>query len=197
MEKNTALESLSEAYAAMLKAQVATERAVHAARATGASWADVASRLNITRQAAQQRYSKSSPELIAADRLEDRAAIAAYEAANTDTKPETPSIFVAPQAPAKAAKPSTKVAPKAPAKTRAQMFGLVLALTSDWDKREEDPSYPAQPGTGKGPHQCPRCEQTNHHSNQFGKIEFFPECTPTRYDPPATVDAIAEWHKTN
>jgi len=176
MEKNTALETLNANYAAMVKAQVETERQVHRARAAGASWSEIAERLGTSKQNAQQKYSKSSAALIAADRLEDREVMASYAA-----KAEAPATTkVDAKAPAKTAtrKVDAKVPAPAPA-TRTEYS--ILDSPFGWSVTVPEG---AQPGTGKGPHACPACGSTNHKGATNHRVEFNTGCTPTKYDPP-------------
>ena len=157
------------------------------ARRCGASWAEVGAILGITRQAAQQKYGKE-PRNTSRDHLytpeenaeadKALAAMQAIAASNEDTVPETPSIFLDPHAPAKApAKVSRKVSPFVPATRQHGAFlpGAVPAV--------------AQPGTGKGPHLCTGCGDTNHHGSEWHSVEWNDGCRPTKYDPPA----VAEW----
>lgn len=54
----------------------------------------------------------------------------------------------------------------------------------------------AQPGTGKGPHACPRCGSTNHKSAKPNKIHAYPgECKPTKYDPQDIADVLTNYLK--
>lgn len=202
MEKNTALVNLTDAHTAYVQAQLTLGSRVRTAKLNGASWAEIAAILGITRQAAQQKYGHSTParntsrddQYTPEENAKADEAFAVLSAVpNTDTTPATPSIFLAPEAPAKAAKPSTKVAPKAPALKkwtpesamedyidRRPMFHLDSAGFVDGV---------AQPGTGKGPHNCPRCSSTNHKGDR-DLIRAFPgECKPTKYDP----RDIAQW----
>lgn len=162
-------------------------QAVIEARRNGASWQKIAAELGITKQRAHQIYAAvSTPapsKILDADVAGDSV---------------TPSIFLDPIAPAPApAKP--KKATKKPVKEQfpdnKELWPWIHALTADSDKYEQDPSYPAQPGTGKGPHACPSCGQTNHHG-YARSIKFLADCTPTKYDPPATVDTMTEWKAT-
>src|SRR6476620_1649673 len=171
MEKNTALSNLTITENAASLAENARDMAVLAARDAGASWAEIALPLTITRQAAQQRYGSAE----ARDRIERKAAAIArgpaeaervleeiranatarWTAPNTDTKPETPSMIVDDPAPAKPAKVSRKVAAKAPATATDDRPSFKLESAGKINGV-------AQPGTGKGPHACPRCGCTNH-----------------------------------
>lgn len=202
MEKKTAISNLSTAQSEFHVTESARDMAVLAAREAGASWAEVATQLGMSRQAAQQRY--GSPE--AADRIQRRAAAIARgkaeaEAFLTDLRQrhhtaeavaratdnhaqhvEATATFLNGTEPAKPAKASRKVAPKAPATATDNRPCFKLESAGKINGV-------AQPGTGKGPHACPRCGCTNH-KGADDQVRAYFDCTPTKYDPQDIADYL-------
>lgn len=171
MEKNTANQELMSLRSAAIerdRANVQVERAVQKARRAGASWAAIAMPLGITRQAAQQKYSVSSPELIAADSGEDRAAIAAYEAPKTVAGQS--AIFLDGTAPATATGPTPL-----PEYTNPMHWAK-----DDW--KQDDPIHFLTPLKDRHFGPCRSCGQKSH--KQFkGGTWIYPGCLPTLNDP--------------
>ena len=140
------------------------------ARNNGASWAEIGAALGTTKQAAQQRYTS----LIAAERDQNKpdawddppAAMLEAEATLTEADVAgpsvTPSIFLEPT-------------DKRPA------FKLAGAGTVNGH---------AAPGTGKGPHTCPRCGANNHKSGNPDTYRAYLDCRPTKYDPQDITDQL-------
>lgn len=185
---------------------------VSGARRNGASWAEIGGAVGMTKQAAQQRWGKLTPaplkatDELAADDGQTPATPSIFLEAPAPTADvtswentpgyagyagdvrqtgylEASKILDAP-APAKATKPSKKVDAPAPATEPYQdnrpAFWLASAGTIDGT---------AQPGTGKGPHQCPRCGCTNHKSS-IDEVRAYFDCTPTKYDPQDITDYL-------
>lgn len=96
----------------------------------------------------------------------------------------TPSIFSDTPAPAKPKTKAKKVDVTAPARNTAGSFRRRFLIA--------DPDKTAQPGTGKSPHQCPACQDTNHKTSDYGQAAFTPDCIPTKYDPPKIAALIQE-----
>lgn len=183
--KPNSMRYLREAAADYTEAEERLASNVRNARRCGNSWEEIGQALGVSKQTAYNRYGKrTAPE---------PSKILEPDVAGDSV---TPSIFLDPIAPAKPKTTSKKVDHKAPAKQQfpnnPELWPWIHAITADTDKHEQDPTYPAQPGTGKGPHACPSCGQTNHHG-YARSIKFLADCTPTKYDPPATVDTMNEW----
>lgn len=197
MEKNTPANDLGTAadYLNWLdlandekkRAEEAMEQCIRGARAQGASWEAIGKTLGLSKQTAFNRYSKATEPKNAVQQHHEEAAkfLDGKEPAKTKTPAKTPKTA------------SKKVDRTAPAKEQfpnnQELWPWVHSLTADYDKHEQDPSYPAQPGTGKGPQVCPSCGNNNHHGPQRFTIKFLRECSPTRYDPAGTVQAMADW----
>lgn len=227
--------------------EVATWKAVMAARATGASWGDIAQRLGGTRQAAQQKYGKGTPPaVIDAHRAEDAAAVARSAWMATPQLAAEPSKIVDAGAPATAraeaihgartvevfaqfaadqkkakreaadaelladakeilatiqAKNATNAqgqrvdyASKAPRQRKPNATQTQRGYTDNrpafWLTSAGKIGGVAQPGTGKGPHQCPRCGSNNHKGSVDEVRAYLGECIPTKYDPQDITDYL-------
>jgi hypothetical protein len=200
MEKNyahmmSALEVATEWNNAAIEAQGKTADMVARAVANGASWSAVGEALGLSKQTAYARYAKEAklyadqqkweadnPEKAEAAREKGRAAAAKdieeirnrnTQAKNSEPKPKTTK------------KPSKKSDVPAPAKvTQASIRPeFVLQNAAMLDGR-------AAPGTGKGPHQCPRCGTNNHKSGKPNTYVAYLDCVPTKYDPQDITDML-------
>lgn len=219
MEKNTALETLTDLHKQARRLELDTTNAVMDARKNGASWTEIGESLGVSKQAAAKKYGPKedqarrqaqweadNPEKVAeinakiqaeADERHRRLIAKTPNKAARETLREmwnvTDDAMAQEDQQGTSVTPSIFVDPLAKFPNNKELWPWIHALTADSDKYEQDPSYPAQPGTGKGPHECPRCGQNNHHGPQRFTIKFLRECQPTRYDPPATADTMAEW----
>jgi hypothetical protein len=200
MSKNTALYDLEEAADKLKEAEFQVEKTAITARAEGASWAEIASSLGITKQRAHQRYSEKVREARAeryaeaeagparelTDEEEQREADGEFYREHLAGQSVTPSIFLEAPAPAHTKNRSKKVDAPAPA---LKAWTAESPQENYIDKRPKH-TIPgpipatAEPGTGKGPHACPRCGRTNHYTEWRDIAALFPDCTPTRYDSP-------------
>lgn len=206
MEKNTALEALQSKYNAAVIAENERDLAAIAARETGASWNEIGTALGITKQRAQQRYSGDERE-----KIERRAA--ALEKGRQEGQrilaeirekiygtPAEPSKILDESVAGESVTPSIFLEPTAPAKPQKKAKKTIEQLAEGIDEkiREYRPVFRldgpvpevAQPGTGKGPHQCPNCKSTNHHGTEWHTVAMYPNCIPTKYDPPAVADYV-------
>lgn len=212
MEKNTAIKQVTT-----LNNQVKNltydlrDAVVSAVLDNGASWVEVGAALGISKQTAHARYSQDvsverGSRKWAEENPEKYAAAVAKGAADAQAtldeirarvwtstpKPskisdadvagtsETPSIFSDAAAPATEKDGGWKMKngdPYTPARTPHTI---------------PDPDTTAQPGTGKGPHQCPGCGDTNHKTQHKHLAVFNADCTPTKYDPPKIAALIQE-----
>jgi hypothetical protein len=201
MEKNTALEEVRTTTKARDESEYSVTEAVVTAKLDGkATWQEIADALGMaSKQAAQARYGSyvraeesgrkwaaENPERHAAavQKGKDAAAAALKEiqdrvwnAATEDHAQhvEAAAIFLDGTAPAK---PQRQRKPNATQTQRGYTDDrpeFVLRSAGFIDGV-------AQPGTGKGPHQCPRCGITNHKGNTDTVRAYF-DCKPTKYDP--------------
>lgn len=193
MTKTEALEALEAAATAAARAEQARDDAAREAHAAGASWADIAGKLGISKQRAHQRYSGPArdrsrdhqytpAECAEADKaLSALQAIAARQDAEeaskilaTDVAGEsvTPSIFLEPKAPAKAAKrPTEKQVLDRYAAKRARKAGM--------------------------PDLCPGCGKRWHGQEHWdGRPTAFTDCTETQNDHEWTQDWPAQANTT-
>lgn len=192
-EKTKAIAALTKAVEAADDAAARVRDAAIRAREEGATWAQIGNAEGITKQRAQQKYAAAvTPERIAyrakleaMTDLDLSRHIRGEDLAASDAQtPETPSIFSDTPAPAKVKKGSKKVDPQAPARSTSKSFRRRFLI--------DEPDKTAQPGTGKGPHQCPACQDTNHKTSDYGQAAFTPDCIPTKYDPPKITSLIQE-----
>jgi hypothetical protein len=197
MEKNTALTELETANNAYLQAEAARDKAAREAKEAGASWAEIAKQLGITKQRAHQRY--SAPRDTSRDHLytaaeneeADKAlatlqALAAKQDAELQEHHDVTAKFLDGQAPAKP--PMAKGMSKK-GKTPALDRMTTGSNRAEWSILDSPFGWQvavpegAEPGTGKGPHACPSCGSTNHKGATNHRLEFNTDCTPTKYDP--------------
>ncbi|MGO4587160.1 hypothetical protein AB4Z38_25265 [Arthrobacter sp. 2RAF6] len=181
MEKNTAqaTASLQKAADELKAAQGFVLLAVLDARKSGTSWAAIGEILEISKQAAQQKYGpfvKSQLEAEArwteqenANKPPEAATLVDEHVAGTSV---TPSIFLEPKAPAPAPKPIYEPLPDY---TNPHGWGA-----DEW--QQDNPKHflvsddkPLRPRT------CKYCGQKDHRSNPGTWI--YPQCTPTWGDP--------------
>lgn len=171
--------------------QAQLDAAARAARASGCTWQQIGHELGITKQRAQQKYGKEPSKILATDVAGDSV---------------TPSIFSDAPAPAKTKTTSKKVARTEPAKVQRNIItGITVGPphVKAWPNGEDLDPRPefvlrsagaidgvSQPGTGKGPHQCPRCGSTNHKSGHPDTIRAYLDCKPTKYDPQDITDHL-------
>lgn len=171
------------------------ELAIVAARKDGASWAELGEVLGLSKQTAFNRYSKleAAPRNTSRDHLytpeentEADKALAAMQAVaarqDLEKHHDHAAKFLDGQAPAK---PPRQRKPNATATQRGYTderptFKLESAGFKDGV---------AQPGTGKGPHACPKCGSTNHKGGE-NQVRAYFDCTPTKYDPRDITDYL-------
>lgn len=193
--KPNSLRFLTESQRDYVAAMVDLERKVHNARRCGASWAEIGTILGTSKQAVQQRYGKGpSKELIAADHAEDAPIIA-----SKSVDAPAPAVeFIEPKTPKTQSK---KVDAPAPATaTASPVTSIIMGPPHVESWTDPRPAFKlksagmidgvAQPGTGKGPHQCPRCGSTNHKSGRPDTIAAYFDCKPTKYDPQDITDHL-------
>lgn len=154
----------------------------------------------ITRETAVvlEHIDTQHPELKAPARL-----AAVRECTATDShQPGTPSIFSDAQSPATprmTAGTSNFSDAQPPAKS-PRTAGTSKPAPAPDEFRDPRPEFvlrsagkidgTAQPGTGKGPHQCPRCGNHNHKTSKPDAIRAYLDCTPTKYDPQDITDHL-------
>lgn len=168
--KPNSLRWLDQAAQDLTEIQATVRSRVVNARRCGASWAEIGKALGMTKQAAQQRYA---------------AYCRVTEALTQDDEKGpsvTPSIIVDAPVPAKKA-PSRKVATKAPAKRYVAANRAEYSIVDSPFGWSVTVPEGAQPGTGKGPHACPTCGDTNHKGATNHHVQFNADCVPTKYDP--------------
>lgn len=214
MTKSEALQDLLFKYSEAESAKYHLEKAVIEAHNQGASWAEIADKLYVSKQTAYNRYNdkvtmarkmakwrEEHPEEAAAAREKGRAEYArmleeAQEERAAETT-KTPSKKIDAQSPALEPAPSvhgtrTEEVFKQFAADRAK--AKAERGTCDRNGRIyyaiEDPELTAQPGTGKGPHQCPNCGDTNHKTEWRDTAAFDGACTPTKYDDKKITDLM-------
>lgn len=159
--KPTSLRLLAQAVADVAEAQADLESKVANARRCGASWADVAALLGITRQAAQQKYGKTTT---------------AADTGNTYdnvplSDPAFDVLFKAPQV-------SSEVAPKAPATPKRRTEKDVLDSYAAHRARKDTM-----------PDLCPGCGKRWHgQENWDGRPTAYQGCTETKNDHVWTAD---------
>lgn len=152
------------------------------ARRAGASWSEIGEALNMSKQAAQQKFGKLTP---APATTKVDAEVPAPAPNPVEQHHEAAAIFLDGTAPAKMAKGMSKKG-KTPALDRMTTDARrteysILDSPFGWQVAVPEG---AQPGTGKGPHACPGCGETNHKGITNHRPQFTADCTPTKYDPP-------------
>lgn len=179
--KPTSMRLLQQAAADLKEAQAHLENNIKNARRCGNSWEEIGKALRLSKQTTFNRYKTLGKP---GNEVQEHH--------------EQTVKFLDGQAPAK---PSKTVDTAAPAKPPMGKGTSKKGMTG-----EPRPSFTlhsagmvngvAQPGTGKGPHACPRCGSTNHKSGTPHKIHAYPgECKPTKYDPQDIADVLTNYLK--
>lgn len=182
MSKTQAVQDMTEAAEAAKAAEQNLQFAVGTAYNAGTSWAEIGAMLGISKQTAFNRF-KSSAAILKGWKDQEKAAEAA--AAEPKKARKTPSKKVDAEVPA----PAPVKVEFLRADSTAQVFREAYMIPG---AKETDL---AQPGTGKGPHQCPNCGDTNHKGAKSYVARFNLDCVPTKYDTAAITELMKDTHK--
>lgn len=179
-------------------------KCVRGARAQGASWAQIGRQIGVSKQAAQKKYGMDTAaaapvpthapngEPIYLPSIGDTPAAreALAEKAKGIHGSRTVAIFAAFAADRARLKASddygTTPVDMEPPANRWEGAADSLGRPVYWLERPA--SDVAQPGTGVGDHNCPRCQSTNHKGGAWRTVAAFKDCEPTRFDPQNIVD---------
>lgn len=202
MEKNTALTDLLFAYSEAESAKYHLEKAVIEAHSQGASWAEIADQLYVSKQTAYNRYHAA---VASAQRIAKWRAEHPEEAAEHKNKAKEEVEKMLKEAKEERTKAeSKKLDAPAPAKTKSKTSARADALDEqqeliysgyvntgmqviDW-KAEQDDAARAK---------CPYCEQKGHYNRKNGNWYVYRGCTLTAADRAARAEQEAQHQERN